>query len=184
MNLDKIPENRLFQNNTKEDVVRWTQKLEFFHYMRDRGGHNCEGDSFCVYFNYKDKEDLVTKLSNLGVVLKTMEDGFIAFDPFKSYSFEDLDKLKITIAQFDDLEQPQYVYIFGYKVHIWVLNNRFEISVSGTKDKQVYKVSEEDYLVCLKLEEQFGRLGWENILDEEIKNHSHCISKEKYPELF
>ncbi|MBB4034497.1 hypothetical protein GGR21_000382 [Dysgonomonas hofstadii] len=184
MNLDKIPEDRLFQNNTKEEVIRWARNLEFFHYMRDRGGHNCEGDSFCVYLKYNDRNDLIAKLSTIGIEPKPLAEGFIAFDPFESYSFDDLDKLKITIAQFPDLEQPQHVEILGYKVHVWVLNNRFEISVSGTRDGQVYKVSEDDFQVCLHLEEQFRKLGWKSILDEEIKSHSHCVSKEIYPELF
>lgn len=184
MNLDKIEEKRLFENNNKEEVIGWAKKLEFFHYMRDRGGHNCEGDSFCAYFKFDDKKDLIAKLSQLGIGLKPLEEGFIAFDPFESYSFDDLDKLKITIQQFPELEQPQYVELFGYKVHLWILNHRFEISVSGTKDGKVYKISEEDFQVCIRLEKEFKKLGWESMLDEEIKNHSHCISKEKYPEFF
>ena len=184
MNIDKMPEERIFQNNTKEEVIRWSRNLHFFHYMRDRGGHNCEGDSFCAYFRFSGREDLMQKLSAIGVVMHKLEEGFIAFDPFESYSFDDLDKLKITITQFNDLEQPQYVDIFGHKAHIWVLDDRFEISVSGTKDGQIYKVSEDDFRVCLDLEKQFEAMGWKSILDEEIKLQAHCISKEKYPELF
>lgn len=184
METDKIPEDRLFQNNSKEEIKRWSQNLQYFHYMRDRGGHNCEGDSFCVYFKYTDREDLIDKMQQLGVVMKKLEEGFIAFDPFESYSFNDLDKLKITIPQFGDLEQPQYVEIFGHKVHIWVMTNQFEISVSGTKDGQTYKVSEDDFAVCLSLEKLFQKLGWQTFLDNDIKKQRHCISKDKYPELF
>lgn len=184
MNLDKISEERLFQNNTKEEIKRWCQNLRYFHYMRSRGGHNCEGDSFCVYFKYTEREDLINKLEQIGVSLNQLEEGFIAFDPFESYSIDDLDKLKITIAHFSDLEQPQYVDVFGYKAHIWVISGRFEISISGTGDGQTYKVSEDDFKVCLHLEEQFEKLNWSSILDEDIKQQIHCISKEKYPELF
>lgn len=102
----------------------------------------------------------------------------------QSYTIDDLDKLKTTILQFPDWEQPQYVEIFGYKVHIWVMNNRFEISVSGSKDGQTYKVSETDFDVCLALEKQFDQLGWKSLLDKEIEQHIHCISKDKYPELY
>lgn len=184
MNLDKISEERLFQNNTKEEIMRWCQSLRYFHYMRSRGGHNCEGDSFCVYFKYADREDLINKLGQIGVTLNKLEEGFVAFDPFESYSIDDLDKLKITIAHFSDLEQPQYVDVFGYKVHIWVISGRFEISISGTSDGQTYKVSEDDFRVCKHLEEQFDKLNWEPFLDEEIKQQIHCISRENYPELF
>jgi len=184
MNLDKISDERLFQNNTKEELIHWCPNLRYFYYMRARGGHNCEGDSFCVYFKYNDLEDLTAKLDRIGVKLNKVPEGSIVFDPFESYSFEDLDKLKITIARFSNLEQPQHTKIFGYKVHIWVLNNRFEILVSGTKQGQTYKVSDDDFRVCLDLEKHFDKLGWKPILDDDITNQPHCISKEKYPELF
>lgn len=184
MDLDKISEERLFQNNTKDELQSWCKNLRYFHYMRARSGHNCEGDSFCVYFRYGDKNDLEKKLEKLGITLKKIEDGSIAYDPFESYSFEDLDKLKMVITRFDDTEQPQYVEVSGYKIHIWVLNYRIEISVSGTGDGQVYKVSEEDFKACLELEKLFDKLGWETILDDDIVNQPHCISKNKYPELF
>jgi len=183
--IDKMSEERLFQNNTKEELKRWCKGLRYFYYMRSRGGHNCEGDSFCVYFKYGGREDLINKLSQLGVTLKELQEGDIAYDPFESYSFEDLDKLKMVIKLYDDLQQPQYVDIFGYKAHIWVLNSRFEVSVSGTKEGETtYQVSEEDYRVCLALEKEFDRLGWESITDDDIKDQFHCISKDKYPELY
>lgn len=184
MSLDKISEDRLFQTNTKDEIVRWAKGLKYFHYMRARGGHNCEGDSICVYFKYDSLEDLSVKLSKLGVSLNKIDDNFMSFDPFKSYSLDDLDNLKITIPQFPEYEQPQYVEIFGQKVHVWVLDGRFEISVSGTKDGKAYKVTEDDYLVCLELEKQFDKLDWNSVLDEDIVNQIHCISKKKYPELF
>lgn len=184
MSLDKISDERLFKNNTKEEIQLWCNSLQYFHYMRARGGHNCEGDSFCVYFRYSGREDLTGKLLQIGVTLSKLPDGFIAFDALKSYSLEDLDKLKITIQEFNDLEQPQYVEIFGHKVHIWVMTNRFEISVSGTKDGQTYKVSDSDFEVCLALEKEFQKLGWNKIIDVDIKKQIHCISEDTYPELF
>lgn len=184
MNLDKISEERLYQNNTREELKNWCPRLRYFHYMRSRGGHNCEGDSFCVYLKYGGLEDLSNKLALLGVSLTKLEEGYISFDPFESYSFEDLDKLKMTIMKYPDYEQPQYVEIMGYKAHIWIMNSRFEISVSGTKDGKTYKVSEEDFKACLALEDEFDKLGWDRILDEEIRKQVHCISREKYPELF
>lgn len=184
MNLDKISEERLFQNNTKKELMQWCSSLRYFHYMRSRGGHNCEGDSFCVYFRYTGIDDLIAKLNLLGINLNKVEEGFIAFDPFESYSFEDLDKLKMTITRYPEYEQPQYVEIFGHKVHIWMMNSRFEISVSGTKDGRTYKVSDADFDVCIALEKEFDKLGWYDLLDEEIKQQVHCVSKEKYPELY
>lgn len=182
--MDKISEEKLFQNNTKEDIKYWCRNLQYFHYMRARGGHNCEGDSFSAYFKYDGLEDLKNKLSKLDVTLNKLSEGQISFDPFASYSIDDLDKIRITIPDFNDFEQPQYVEIYEHKAHIWVMPGRFEISISGTKDDQIYKVSGDDFYVCRLLEAQFDNLEWKSILDEEIKAQSHCISKEKYPELF
>lgn len=184
MDLDKISEERLFLNNTKEEVMHWCKNLRYFHYLRARAGHNCEGDSFCVYFDYDGREDLIAKLAQIGVNVNEVPAGSITFDPFESYSLGDLDKLKITINQYPDLEQPQHTEVLGIKAHVWVLYNRFEISISGTKDGQTYKVSDEDFKVCMELEKRFDELSWHLILDDDIKNQSHCISKEKYPELF
>lgn len=38
MNPDKIPDERLFANNTKEEIMHWCKELHYFHYMRARGG--------------------------------------------------------------------------------------------------------------------------------------------------
>lgn len=184
MNLDKISEERLFADNSKEEIMKWCNSLHYFHYMRDRGGHNCEGNSFCAYFKFKDREDLINKLSLIGIKLKPLEAGDIPFDPTKSYSFEELDRLKVTTVQFKDLEQPQYTSIFGNKVHVCILENKIEIAVSGTKDGKTYLVSDEDYKVCLQLEAEFNKLAWSTIIDEDIKQQIHCISKETYPELY
>lgn len=184
MNIDKIPEERLFQNNTREEISRWCKGLKYFHFMRARGGHNCEGDSFCVYFTYTDRNNLTEKLNKIGVTLNYISEEFNSFDPFTSYSLDDLDKLKITVQHYPDVEQPQYVNLFGHKAHIWILENSFEISVSGSKDGQIYKVSDKDFEICRLLESEFDKLEWKSVIDNNIKNYSHCISKEKYPELF
>lgn len=180
----KIEEDRLFQNNTKEEIVRWAKSLNYFHYMRARGGHNCEGDSFCAYFLYNDREDLIDKLSKIGIMLAPLEEGFISFDPTKSYSFDELDKLKVTIVKYPDLEQPQHIKLWGKKAHVWVMDNCFEISVSGSKDGKLYKVSEDDFAICSEFESEFEKLGWASILDKEIESQPHCISAKIYPELF
>ncbi len=184
MNLDKIPDERLFQNNSKKEIMRWGRSLRYFHYMRSRGGHNCEGDAFCAYFKYNDLDDLKAKMSLIGVSLKELGENSRAFDPMKSYSLYDLDDLDVTISRFSHIVQPQSVDVFGYKIHVWVLDNSFELSVSGTKEGQAYKVMEEDFQVCSELESQFDKLGWISLLDHEIESKPHCVSKNMYPELF
>lgn len=184
MSLDKIDEERLFQNHSKETLSRWCQSLHYFHYMRARSGHSCEGDSFAAHFLYNGREDLLNKLSQIGVSLNEIGPRDLVFDPFETYSIRDLDKIKYTIPGCDDLEQPKDVLVFGHKVYIWVQHNRFEISISGNETDNAYAVSEEDFQICMNLEEKFDEINWRQYIDEEIKNHPHCISKDKYPELY
>lgn len=188
MNTDKISgrlsDERLFENNTREELKRWCKRLNYFHYMRARGGHNCEGDAFCAYFRYDDKDDLINKLAFLDVKVNPIEQGMIAFDPLDTYSFDDLDKIRITIPEHNDLEQPQNVNICGHKAHVWVQNGRFEISISGTGGRGGYQVSDADFEVCCILEERFDQLGWKTLVDKEIKSYAHCVSEERYPELY
>ncbi len=182
--MTRISEERLFQNHTKEQVMHWSQNLSYFHFMRARGAHYCESDSFCAHFSYVDLDDLKHKLGQLGVPLKPLDKDAIAFDPFGSYSIDDLDKIKYTIQGHNELEQPQEVILFDQKAHIWVQPNCFEVSISGSKDDAGYKVSDKDFEVCQVLEKEFDRLSWQNFLDDDITNHAHCISRKLYPELF
>ena len=184
MSLDKIEAERLFQNHTKETLARWAQSLHYFHYMRARAGHSCEGDSFAAHFMYNGREDLIYKLSQIDITVNEIGPRDLVFDPFESYSIRDLDKIKYTIPGCDDLEQPKDVTIKGHKAYIWVQSNRFELSVSGNQSNAAYTVSEEDFRVCQDLEKKFGELGWNKFIDQEIKTYPHCISKDKYPELF
>ena len=152
--------------------------------MRARAGHHCEGDSFAAHFLYSDRDDLLNKLSQIGIELNILDEKAIAFDPFGSYSIDDLDKIKYPIPGHSDLEQPKDTELFGYKVHIWVQENRFEISISGLGTDNAYEVSDEDFQACMALEKEFDKLLWSKYLDKEIEQRAHCISKEKYPELF
>ncbi len=182
--MSKFTEERLFQNHTKEQIMHWCQHLNFFHFMRARGAHYCESDSFCAHFSYSNLDDLNQKLGQLGVTLKTLDKNSIPFDPFGSYSIDDLDKIKYTIQGNNNLEQPQEVIVFDQKVHIWVQQSCFEISISGSKNDSNYEVSDKDFEVCLDLEKEFERLDWQQHLDSDITNHAHCISRKLYPELY
>lgn len=184
MELDKVEEEKLFANHTKEELSRWCKGLKYFHYLRARQGHNCEGDSFAAHFKYTDREDLLGKMSQLGVSLNLLPKDALLFDPFGSYNIDNLDKIKYPIPGCDDLEQPQDVVVFGHQVYMWMQKNIFEISIAGTDTNSAYHVSEKDFQVCLELEKEFEKLGWEAFLDEGIVSLPHCISKEKYPELY
>lgn len=183
MGLQKLTEERLFQNHTKEEIQTWVRQLKYFHYMRARAGHSCEGDSFAVHFRYEGIDDLICKMATLGLQLNELNADVIVFDPFGSYSIDDLDKIKYPIPG-TRLEQPKDVLIFGYKAFIWVHGGQFEISISGLETENAYEVSDKDFQTCLKLEKEFNRLAWNSFIDEAIKSHAHCISEKNYPELY
>ncbi|NMA73139.1 MAG: hypothetical protein GX963_03060 [Bacteroidales bacterium] len=182
--LDKLGEDQLYENHDQSTLKRWGKSLSFFHYMRARRGHNCEGDTFAAHFTYNGRDDLIHKLNQLGVEVKKVSAEDLVFDPFKSYSFDDLDRIKYTIPGFDDLIQPNQEVIFGYSVHMCVQQDRFEIIVAGTKTGSAYEVTEEDFNICLALEKEFERLNWHQFLDKSIKKQPHCISEYLYPELY
>lgn len=184
MSLDRISDERLFQYHPKDEVKNWCRSLRYFHFMRARSGHSCEGDSFAVHFIYHDRADLLFKLSQIRVVPDILGKDIIIFDPFASYSIDELDKIRYPIPGHNDLQQIGDTSIFGYKVHIWVQKNIFEISISGLGTDNAYEVSDRDFQACLALEKEFDKLSWHKYLDKEVEQHAHCISREKYPELF
>lgn len=184
MTLERISEDILFQTNTKEELLRWCPQLQYFHYLRARGGHNCEGDSFYVSFLYDDLDDLVNKLKGLGVTLQKIPEGSIPFDPMARYSLFDLDRIRNVVPGTKEWEQPGFVTIEGNEAHIWVMNNHFTISISGTKKENKYVVDEDDFLAAKAIESKFNTLDWLPFIDKNIIKETHCVSRERYPELF
>lgn len=182
MNILKLNEERIFQNHSKETIKRWIESFKYFNYLRARQGHSCEGDTFSAHFSYKNKEEIVHMLGQLGVQLKPLEEGCIPYHPTASIYFDQLDKIKYTIPNYDNYEQPQNTIIQGIPSYVWVQENCIEISISGNENNNAYQVAEVDFQLALKLEETFDKLNWKNKLDNEIKKQVHCISKELYPE--
>ncbi|MCK9179925.1 MAG: hypothetical protein PHQ88_05865 [Bacteroides sp.] len=182
--LDKLPEARLYENHNQTTLKKWCQGLRYFHYMRARRGHNCEGDSFAAHFNYQGRADLLEKLGQLKITLQEVGEDDLVFDPLKSYSIDDLDRIKYTIPGLPDLIQPNKESLFGYEVHLCIQQHTFELIVAGTQSQSAYEVSDSDYEVCLSIEKELDKLGWSSFLDQEIKKQPHCISATLYPELY
>lgn len=184
MKLDRISEERLFQTNTREELMHWCPGLNYFHYLRARGGHNCEGDSFYVSFLFDSFDDLTHKLSQIGVTLEKIPEGTLPFDPMARYSLYDLDRIRNVIPGTKAWEQPGFATISGHKVPIWIMNGYFTISVAGSNSDKAYQIDEEDFVVAKEIEATFDKLGWKAFLDRNIINEEHCISRERYPEIF
>lgn len=184
MNFDKIPESKIFNNNPKEEIISWMKQLKYFHLLKARQGHNCEGDKWAIYLNYSDETDLATKLSQLNITLQPLGDNEIAFDPFEDISIDNLDKIRYVIPDLPHLIQPQDQMWNGIAVHIWVQNKMIEISISGNDKLNSYMVSSIDFEHCKELEKLLEDKHWQTVLNNDVEKLSNCISSSKYPELF
>lgn len=182
MNFDKIDKQRLFSNNSEEEIKMWINGLQLFHLLKARQGHNCEGDKFAVHINYKNTEELTSRMNEIGIALNIIKQDAIVFDPFGDISLDKLDKIKYPIPEHPHLEQPQNCIIKNIPVHIWIQDFVIEIAISGANGN-IYKISQEDYENCLKLEVELNKLAWGKHLNQQIKQQAHCISLDKYPEL-
>ncbi len=184
MEIDKLTDNRLFERHSKPTVKEWLRQLDYFYFIRAWGGHANDGDAFKVEFVYSDRLDLINKLGQIGITLNIIPDDFPRPIIGQSYPSAEFEKFKTEIKNQKNLEQPSHSIIFGHKAFIWVSANTFRIEIAGTKDNNLYEVTEEDFQVCIGLEKQFQKLGWHQLVDKTIEQNICCISKTKYPELF
>ena len=184
MQIDKLSDSWLFERHSKTEIKNWLSQLNYFYFKRAWGGHAGDGDEFQVAFTFSDKTDLINKIEQLGLKLNSIPKDIEKPKAGQSYTTEDYKKFKNPINVFPDLEQPGHSIIFGQKVHIWVYEKSFHITVSGTKDQNLYEVTEDDFKVCLEIEKQFEKLNWKKNLDKSLENNVCCISRTKYPELF
>lgn len=184
MQMDKLQDNWLFERHAKQTIRIWLKQLRYFYFKRAWGGHANDGDEFQVAFSFTDRQDLINRMGQLGLILNTIPDEFPKPVVGQSYPADEFGKFKNEINQFPDLEQPGHSTIFGHNVFIWVNKHSMQLSISGTKDGDCYEVTEDDFNVCLELEKHFEHLGWQKILDKSLEKSVCCISQTRYPELY
>jgi len=184
MQIDKLSDNWLFQQHSKQTIREWVKQLRYFYFKRAWGGHANDGDEFQVAFSFTGRQDLSDKLGQLSLALNTIPDDFPRPVIGQSYPSTEFEKFKNEIKAYPNLEQPGHSTVFGHKTFIWVYDNSFQLSVSGTKDGNRYEVSDDDFKACLDLENHFDKLNWKNIVDNSLETDVCCISQTKYPELY
>lgn len=184
MQIEKLSDNYLFEKHSEQTIIKWLRQLQYFCFKRAWGGHANDGDQFQVAFLYSDRQDLLNKITQLGLNLNIIPYDFPRPIIGKSYSVEELNKFKSEINNFTDLEQPGRSIILGHKVFIWINDNSILITISGTQDGNYYEVTEEDFEVCLELEKHFDSLGWQKIIDKSLETNICYICQTRYPELY
>ena len=184
MQTEKLLDDWLFEQHSKQIIRGWLKQLRYFYFKRAWGGHANDGDEFQIAFLFADRQDLINKIGKLGLTLNTIPYDFPRPIIGESYLAKEYNKFKNEIKPFDNLEQPGYSIIFGHKAFIWVYDNSIRISISGTHNKNLYEVTEDDLMVCVELERHFDNLGWQNLTDNSLEESVCCISQAKYPELY
>lgn len=167
---ERLSDRWLLEQLKGSELKVWIKNLEFFYFFRAWGGHASDGDRFEAHIKFKDKEDLLNKMDQLGVGIKTIP---------KEYSSES-DKPKSKIVDFPELEQPGHATINDVSVFIWVFSNNIVFSISGCADGNRYAVSDKDYKACLEIEKVFKRLDWEKFKNTEVESDICCITEERY----
>ena len=184
MQIQKFQDKWLFQRHSKEELKKWVKQLRYFYFLRAWGGHNMDNDRFVASFHYNSKEDLFDKLHSLNVVVNVLPPDTPRPIVGVSYPAEDFWKFKISVRRFPDLEQPGSTTVNSFPCHIYIDDDSFQISISGTKDGNIYEVTAEDFEVCKHLESLFDILGFGKERHFEIENDAACVSRNKYPELY
>lgn len=182
--MEKYSDGWLFQKHSKQELKDWLQKLKYFYFKRAWGGHANDGDLFEVAFSYNDRQDLLYKIGQIGLTLNTIPDNFPKPVIGQAYSWEEYNKFKSEIDEFNDLEQPGHSIIFEIIAFITVRNKLIHFTISGSADDNPYEVTEDDLKKCIILEQHFDTLGWQNFKDKSMEKNFNYISKTIYPELY
>lgn len=184
MQIEKLSDNWLFEQHSKQTIREWLGQLRYFYFKRAWGGHANDGDEFQTAFLFTDRKDLLSKIGLLGLKINVIPDDFPRPVIGQAYTADEYNKFKNEIKLFNDLEQPGHSIIFGHKAFVWVYDNSIQITVSGTRDDNRYEVTVDDLNVCIELEKRFDDLGWQKIIDKSLEKSVCCISQTKYPELY
>ncbi len=184
MQVDKLSKNWLFQKHSQEIMKKWMHHLKYFYFIRAWGGNANDGDLFTTHIRFSNTNDLLQKLAKLDIILPTF---FLATSPAipgPAYAKNQVSLMSQAVDLLKEKRKIGRTSLWGKDVFIDIQRHLIAISVSGTKDRNYFEVSEEDYQVCLFLEEQFDRFAWETHIDRSMEKNVCCISEKRYPELY
>lgn len=182
MSIDKLSDAWLFQEHSKETVRRWVNNLHYFYFKRAWGGHANDGDEFIAKFSHETRQDLLSKLDRLGILLNKLPENHPKPVTGQRYTADEFAMFKNAIKQFADLEQPGHSIVFGHKAFIWISDSTIDITIINTENP--YSLIENDFQICVDLEKEFDVMGFSNFIDRSLEKNLCVLSAQKYPELF
>lgn len=179
-----MSETYLFETHSKEELVRWAASLRYFYFLRAWGGHANDGNEFKAGIVFNGREDLVSKLQQLGLTVGTISPDDPQPVTGHAYSYAEYSAFKRAIKAFPDLEHPGRTTVQGMRVFIWVEEGMIAFTRAGLAGDNQYDVSEGDFQACLQLELLFDQLGWECFKDSRKEDSAQCFSAKKYGVFF
>lgn len=168
--LQKLTDQWICEWHPKEVIKRWVQNLDYFYFYRDMAGHGSNYVYFKASIQISGREDLLQKLQLLEIAPQKNNSAHRGFETASN--------------AYPGLKQPGHSSILGQNVFIWIYATTIDIQVSGTKDGNLFMVTEEDFNRCRHLELFFKSLGQGIQKAPEDTNNPYCISKSVYPEYY
>jgi hypothetical protein len=65
--MQKLPNDRLFQRHSKEQIINWVNTLRHSYFIRAWGGHANDEDSFRLALTFTSQEDLQHIINTLSI---------------------------------------------------------------------------------------------------------------------
>ena len=145
MELDDLKRRYLFATHSIEEVRSWNRRLKYFRYFRAFGGHANDSDSLDAAISYKDTNDLVAIMEQLGVRLSIFSDEPAKPVSGHEYTPSEFEAFPSIIPNTNWIKQPGHTEIFGHAVFIWCYEDRIMISPKhdlGIIDESTIAVAE------------------------------------------
>ena len=168
----------LFEQHSQNELKEWATRLKLFRYFRAYGGHANDGDSLDIALKYKNSEELVRLLNQLGlnpIIFSKKPDQPIVG---QGYSGEEYSSFSSLITDTEWIKQPGHTKLFGFNVFIWCENGLIHISASP----QSYLVTIEHVEVAEKLEQQL--LEFREFIVDPPRDTKHYICPKYHPSLY
>lgn len=169
----------LFERHPKEEIRRWVYGLEYGYYHRAVGGHANDGDYFSINFYYKSKRDLLRTMSRLGITLYRIKHDDPRVVPGVSYTADEWDKLRDSINDVPEYEEPGLMYLHGVRCVCSIHKGQITFSFTGGK----YEVNEHDFEDVRKIEALVKSKGLANKVSRANEGFVGAISKTMYADM-
>jgi hypothetical protein len=101
------------------------------------GGHANDYDTFEAWIRYHSREDLLTKMEKLGIVLKTQAEARL----------ETGKKSLFTISAFPDLVYPGSIYIDEVRCYVRIDETYISFVIVGTGSNNSYSLTTADFML-------------------------------------